>query len=322
MNAVGRSFPVFRWLAVLVVCLVGLAAARSTSAAVGPLPVTGVVGVGKSTVGVGPGVAVIVCHVTVGAEVLGVPLVVQAGEISAFLASNPRDYVGECKKSGGAVTPGAVEGGEAAEAALGGLAESVLVVVCAKGDGQLLLTPDAAAALVRTDADVALGRCAATRDGQGQSSSSDGTGKTGSTGTADGASGTRLVNGRVSVPARSLSCGDRLIVTRVATTPGVVRAKLAKITARFVVVNDRGLVVRGANVWLRSAPRDYINASARKTTAADGSVRFALTTSKRLPLRAGGRLVLFARATLPGQPTIGCVTGRRLISIRVSTPQS
>ena len=90
----------------------------------------------------------------------------------------------------------------------------------------------------------------------------------------------------------------------------------------LVIVNDQGHLVRGATVWLRSAPLGNVGTSPKATTATDGSVRFTLTTTKRLPLRAGGRLVLFARATLPGRALIGCVTGRRLISVRVSAPRS
>jgi hypothetical protein len=90
------------------------------------------------------------------------------------------------------------------------------------------------------------------------------------------------------------------------------------VSARLVIVNDKGLLVRGATVWIRSAPLGYLEASAKKKTAVDGSVGFQLTTTKKLPLKRGGRLVLFARATLEGTPLISCVTGRRLISIRVS----
>ncbi len=131
-----------------------------------------------------------------------------------------------------------------------------------------------------------------------------------------------FVNGRVSIPTSSLSCGDRLLVTRVSTTPTLIRATGTRVTARFVIVNDKGLLVRNATVRIRSTPLGYVQASAERRTAADGSVRFQLTTTKKMPLQAGGRLLLFARATLPGKPQIGCVTGRRLIAIRVGAPLS
>jgi hypothetical protein len=328
-----------RWIAALtaslVVGLALLAGARSTSAAVGPLPIAGVVASVQGAVDIGPGVAVIVCHVAVDAHVLGIPVVVQANEVGVFLARNPHDYVGACRSPedgspSGAVTPGAAVPGQAAVQAglLDGIGDTVHVVVCATGDGQLFLTPAAAAALVRVDSKVTFGSCAARQPGGvgdgGGGTGSGGQGSTGqgSSGGAATASGALFVNGRVSVPAASLSCGDRLIVTRVATTPRVVRSKKTTVTARFVIVNDQGHLVRGATVWMRSAPLGYVGLSPKKTTATDGSARFALTTTKRLPLKAGGRLVLFVRATLPGRALIGCVTGRRLISLRVSTPTS
>jgi hypothetical protein len=317
------------WTVLLAVCLVAglaaLTAAREASAAVGPLPIAGVAETVDGTVDVGPGVAVIVCHVGVGAEALGIPVVIQASEIGAFLASNPHDSVGACRSPAGGASSSepatglAVPGQTVVQAGLlAGLGDSVIVAVCATGDGQLFLTPDAAAAIVRADSGVTFGSCAARGDGGGSVAREGGSGNPS---TAE--QGALFLDGRgVSVPASSLACGDRLIVTRVATTPRVVRTAKARVTARFVVVNDKGLLVRGASVRLRSTPLGYVHALPKGTTKTDGSVRFSLTTTNRLPLRAGGRLVLFVRATLPGRPLIGCVTGRRLISLRVSAPRT
>ena len=54
-------------------------------------------------------------------------------------------------------------------------------------------------------------------------------------------------------------------------------------------------------------------------------VVFASTTTKRLPLVRGGRLVLFARATRPSQAASGCtgtqpLVAGRLVSIRTANP--
>jgi hypothetical protein len=201
---------------------------------------------------------------------------------------------------------------------LDGIGDGALVVVCASGDGQLFLTSEDAAALVAADASARLGSCSAQTSSTGPGSGSGS--PSGSAGSSN--AGAIFIGGRVSVPASSLSCGDRLLVTRVATAPKTVRKEKTTVTAKFVIVNDKGLLVRGATVWMRSAPLGYVTASAKKKTAADGSVGFKLATTKKLPLKRGGRLVLFARATLEGTPLISCVTGRRLISVRVSSPQS
>jgi hypothetical protein len=320
-RSITRTVP--RWIAVVAVLSVALVGVRGSPAAVGPLPIA-VGATAQGVVGISPGAAVVVCHVAVGANVVGIPVVVRVDELAVFLASNPRDYAGACSEAGGGsppkgATPGIAVPGKAAVDAglLAGIGNNVLVVVCAGADGQLFLTPDAAAALVRGDAGVRFGSCAASQ-GSGNRSGTSGSATRGSS----DREGAVFVNGRVSVVAGSLSCDDRLIVTRVKTTPHLVRAKNTNVTTQFVVVNDQGMLVRGATVWIRSTPLDYVLASPKRTTGTDGSVRFSLTTTKHLPLRAGGRLVLFVRATLPGKPLIGCVPGRRLISVRVSTPQS
>lgn len=311
-------------LAVAAIGLTSLVAA-STTAAGGLLPIAGI-GAAVGGVSVGPGIAVVVCHVAVGVEALGIPVVVQENEISAFLAANPRDYAGACRSSGGTsgsdgATAARTVGASAAAAAglLATVGNGALVVVCASGDGQLFLTPTAAAALAAADAHVTFGSCGARAQGGAAGGRTAG-GSDGSTlrATQSGV----LVNGRVSIPASSLSCGDRLLVTRVSTTPTVIRASGTRVTARFVIVNDKGLLVQNATVRIRSTPLGYVQASAERRTAADGSVRFQLTTTKKVPLQAGGRLLLFARATLPGKPQIGCVTGRRLIAVRVGAPLS
>ena len=229
----------------------------------------------------GPGIAVVVCHVAVGVEVLGIPVVVQENDIfRRSLAANPRDYAGACRSSGGTsgsdgATAARTVGASAAAAAglLATVGNGALVVVCASGDGQLFLTPTAAAALAAADVHVTFGSCGARAQGGAAG------GRT--AGVSDGStlrathSGV-LVNGRVSIPASSLAWRDRLLVTRVSTTPTVIRASGTRVTARFVIVNDKDLLVQNATVRIRSTPLGYVQASAERRQAADGSVRFQL----------------------------------------------
>jgi hypothetical protein len=327
--AADRAFDGRRSVALALVCalaaLVSLVVPRDAGAGGGPLPLAGAAAIRTDTLP-GRGVAVIVCHVAAGARALGIPIVVQAGEVAAFLASNPRDYVGACHADGEssatrpAPTAVAVPGPAAVRAGLlAGMGDGVLVVVCGRGDGDLFLTPEAATALARVDAGVTFGSCAASRSGDGRATS-------GSSGSSqlEAVRPAAVVfdGGEASTSSGSVGCGDRLIVTRVTTTPRVVRTRNATVTTRLVVLDDRGQLVRGATVWLRSVPLDHARASKRGVTGPDGSVRLTVATTKRLPLRAGTRLVLFARATLPGRRLIGCTTGRRLISVRVSRPRS
>ena len=227
-----------------------------------PSTVAAAAALGQTTVGVGPGAGVVVCHVGAAANVLRVPLVVQVSAIRAFLLANPRDYLGTCK------TP--ARHGDAGN-----------------GPGQ-----------------------------EGADAGGNAGGDVGASAQAPGAT---------SASAGTVPCTQRLVIGSVQIAPLVIRSARQPVLLRLVVRTGCGDPVANAVVTLRSAPLGKITRTIEQRTAADGSVVFASTTTKRLPLVRGGRLVLFARATRPSQAASGCnatqpLAAGRLVSIRTAKP--
>jgi hypothetical protein len=278
--------------------LVGVPAPTATG------PVVAVGATGSATVVAGnPGAVVAVCHVGVGARVLGLLIGIRADRLAAFLAAHPRDYVGACRSGDGLHTAPDVVGSDLLDT----LPETTLVRVVTVAGAVLWLTPADALAYLSLHVGARIGI------GEGPSGGPSGPGSQGEAGNGSSSAG-----GTGPASAGASGCGERLLVSGVRMAPVVVRSAGTRVTVDLVVSSERGARVRNAIVMLRSTPLGRITATAVKRTAADGTVRFTVKTTPRLRLVRGGRLVLFVRASRPGQPTIGCITGRRLLSIRTA----
>jgi hypothetical protein len=250
--------------------LVGAGAAATPVIAVGqlgavawvasPSTVAAAASLGQTTVGVGPGAGVVVCHVGAAANVLGIPIVVRVSEIRAFLLAYPHDYLGACGSS-------SRRGG-----------------------------------------------------GAGDASANAGAGANGDAGAAGDAGASSRVAGAEAVPAGAVPCGERLVIENVQVAPLVIRSTRQPLLLRLVVRTACGDPVSNAVVRLRSTPLGNIAGTIAQRTAADGSVVFASTTTKRLPLARGGRLVLLAQAARAGEPILGCTSASRLVSVRTAKP--
>jgi hypothetical protein len=273
-------------------------------------PVVAVGATGSTTVAVGnPGAVVAICHLGVGARVLGLQIGVRADRLVAFLAAHPRDYAGACRSGEDSLAAPDVVGSDLLDT----LPESTLVRVVTVAGAVLWLSPADALAYLSLHAGARIGSDSRSGGSQETGSHSGGgsPGSGGGSGSSSGGNAPAAAGGQV-------GCGERLIVGGVRMAPLVVRSVGDHVTVDLVVSSERGSRVGNAIVMLRSTPLGRIAATAVKRTAADGSVRFTVKTTPRLRLVRGGRLVLFVRASRPGQPTIGCATGRRLLSIRTA----
>lgn len=274
---------------------------------VGTGPAVAVGATGSTTVAVAnPGAMVAVCHVGVGARVLGLQIGVRADRLVAFLAARPRDHAGACRSGDGFLPAPDVVGSDLLDT----LPETTLVRVVTVAAAVLWLSPADALAYLSLHVGARIG----------SDNPSGGSPETGSPagGGSPGSGGGSSSGGAGPAAGGQAGCGERLLVGSVRMAPLVLRSVGGKVTVDLVVSSERGSRVRNAIVMLRSTPLGRIAATAVKRTAADGSVRFTVTTTPRLRLVRGGRLVLFVRASRPGQPTIGCTTGRRLLSIRTA----
>jgi hypothetical protein len=124
-----------------------------------------------------------------------------------------------------------------------------------------------------------------------------------------------------SVPVGDLrAAGDRLIVSQVRFSPNPVTSRVAPITARIRVTDQRGRAVRGALVFIRSVPRRTTGGD-RQPSAADGWVTYQLQPLQHFPA-VNGNVQFFVKAYRAGDPPLGGIAGYRLVQVRVLTAGS
>jgi len=90
-------------------------------------------------------------------------------------------------------------------------------------------------------------------------------------------------------------------------------------TVRFHVSDTCGDPVQGAQVYATGVPYNMISIPAQQTTDAQGWVSMTFNTLRGYPATPNQRLlVMFVRASKPGDPTLAGVSTRRLVSLHVS----
>ena len=125
----------------------------------------------------------------------------------------------------------------------------------------------------------------------------------------------------ISIPASSVVAGQaRLVIAGVRFDPTTVRSRTKPIRAKITVKDTRGFLVRDAIVLIRGVPEGRLLPVAEARTSQTGVVVFQLRPTKRLELKAGGRLNMFTRARKAGEPVNGGVSTRRLVSLRLARP--
>jgi hypothetical protein len=117
----------------------------------------------------------------------------------------------------------------------------------------------------------------------------------------------------------SLTPPARLLIQPVGVTPNPVTSSTASIQLEFLVTACDGRPVAGANLFAVTIPFNQF-AATEGTTGADGKVTLTQSRLRGFPARTRNQqfLAVFARATKPGEPILGGVSSRRVISSRVS----
>jgi hypothetical protein len=133
------------------------------------------------------------------------------------------------------------------------------------------------------------------------------------------AGATRLQDGKTSIPASSVGLPDRLVLSGLQFTPGVLRSR-APFTGRFRVTDTRGYVVRDALVLVTGVPLGWITAAQEVTTNVDGYATIQLQPTTRLRLVRGGSMVMFVRARKQGDDLLAGISTRRLVRVRTAAP--
>ena len=125
--------------------------------------------------------------------------------------------------------------------------------------------------------------------------------------------------GRTTLSIEDVALPQRLIIDRITVSARPIRS-LAPFTVRFRVSDTRGFRIVGALVQITSVPTNAIHRVAEARTGVDGWVTFTVRPTKKLELRRGGSLYLFARARKAGENLLAGVSTRQLFRVPVAAP--
>lgn len=129
------------------------------------------------------------------------------------------------------------------------------------------------------------------------------------------AGATKESNGKISVPATSLSLPDRLTIDDVKFSPATVTSR-TPITARFHVKDGNGYDVSNALVYAIGLPYSRVSDAPEAKTGTDGWATVTFQPDKYFPRK--GFIVFFARARQPGGDTLAGISTRRLVQVTVN----
>ena len=120
--------------------------------------------------------------------------------------------------------------------------------------------------------------------------------------------------GGPAVPVSSVPKTERLIVSQVNFSPNPVRSRTAPISIRVQVKDSRGLLIRGAVVFMRATPR--VTSGTHTPTDGTGWATFQLVPNANFPQpRSGFNVQFFVKAFRQGDPPLGGIAGYRLVQV-------
>jgi hypothetical protein len=122
---------------------------------------------------------------------------------------------------------------------------------------------------------------------------------------------TRLASGAVSIPVSSVTVPARLVIGLVTIAPKWIGARGQRVRLVARITDTRGYRVRDASVDAYGTPAGRIKPAGVQTTRADGTVSLQLSTTLRMPLRAGSKLTIVIRASGAGSVV------RRVVSLPI-----
>jgi hypothetical protein len=121
------------------------------------------------------------------------------------------------------------------------------------------------------------------------------------------------------VPIANIASPVRLLVDQVQSSPGVITAGTDVFTVRVHVSDTCGDMVQGAEIFATGVPYNMVSIPSRQQTDDQGWVSMQFRTLRGFPATTHQRLmVLFVRASKPGEPILAGVSTRRLVSLHVN----
>lgn len=125
-------------------------------------------------------------------------------------------------------------------------------------------------------------------------------------------------SGSGTLAVTSVDSPARLLVDAQAASPSTITRSTTDLTLRFHVVACNGRPVQGALVYATAVPFEQFAVPAEVTTDASGWGTVTLHQAGRFPASSRQQLLaVFVRARKPGEPLLGGISTRRLVSFPV-----
>jgi hypothetical protein len=129
----------------------------------------------------------------------------------------------------------------------------------------------------------------------------------------------KLAAGASAVAVTDVSSPARLQINQMQANPSVITRGTGTFTVRFHVSDTCGSAVKGAQVYATGVPYNMLSIPSQQATDDSGWVTMQFNTLRGFPATPHQRLlVMFVRASKPGDPILAGISTRRLVSFRVN----
>jgi hypothetical protein len=129
----------------------------------------------------------------------------------------------------------------------------------------------------------------------------------------------KLAAGATAADVVDVSSPARLQIDQMQASPGVITRGTGEFTVKFHVSSTCGDPVKGAQVYATGVPYGMISAPGQQTTDGNGFVSMQFRTLAGFPATPRQQLlVMFVRASKPGENVLAGISTRRLVSFRVN----
>jgi hypothetical protein len=130
---------------------------------------------------------------------------------------------------------------------------------------------------------------------------------------------TKLAAGATAADVADVSSPARLQIDQMQASPSVITRGTGAFTVKFHVSSTCGDPVKGAQIYAAGVPYGMISSPGLQTTDGTGWATLQFTTKAGFPASAHQQLlVMFVRATKPGENILAGISARRLVSFRVN----
>ena len=132
-----------------------------------------------------------------------------------------------------------------------------------------------------------------------------------------------MSQGASSVAVNDISSPARLQISSFASSPRTIYGNFRSFRVQVHVGDTCGQAVQGANVYATAVPYNQVTIPRMQQTDANGNTTLQFNRLQGFPAARHQQLmVLFVRASKPGENVLAGISTRRLISLRVDLKQS